>query len=139
MLEEAGFVVNDEPTDWATVATRRASKEPVANGGWNVFFTGWGYVDQSNPMTNVYVAGEGQNGWFGWADSAELRDLRTQFAATSDPAEQKALAEKMQVVAYDLVPFVPLGQASLAQGVASNLEGFIDSPVPFFWNVARNP
>ena len=65
------------------------------------------------------------------ADAAEVA------AATSDPAEKKSLAEKMQAVAYDLVPFVPLGQAALAQGVASDLEGFIDSPVPFFWNVSR--
>jgi peptide/nickel transport system substrate-binding protein len=137
MLEEAGFVVDEQMTDWASVSTRRASKEPVADGGWNVFFTGWGYVDQSNPMTNVYVAGAGIDGWFGWADSAELRALRTKFAETSDPVEQKALADQMQTIAYDLVPFVPLGQASLAQGVASNLEGFIDSPVPFFWNVSR--
>ena len=137
MLEEAGFVVDEQMTDWATVSTRRTSKEPVDKGGWNVFFTGWGFVDQSNPMTNVYVAGQGLNGWYGWADSAELRDLRVKFAATSDFAEQKRLAEDMQRVAYDLVPFVPLGQASIAQGVATNLEGFIDSPVPFFWNVRR--
>ncbi|WP_291409433.1 ABC transporter substrate-binding protein [Devosia sp.] len=137
MLEEAGFVVDEQMTDWATVSTRRTSKEPGDKGGWNVFFTGWGFVDQSNPMTNVYVAGQGLNGWYGWADSAELRDLRVKFAATSDLAEQKRLAEDMQRVAYDLVPFVPLGQASIAQGVATNLEGFIDSPVPFFWNVRR--
>ncbi|MNL72549.1 hypothetical protein D3C87_1978780 [compost metagenome] len=67
MLESAGFVVNDQPTDWATVATRRASKEPIDKGGWNVFFTGWGFVDQSNPMTNVYVSGDCDKGWFGWA------------------------------------------------------------------------
>ena len=137
MLQEAGFNVNEQMTDWASVSTRRASKEPVDKGGWNLFFTGWGFVDQSNPMTNVYVAGEGKNGWFGWADSKELRDLRAKFAETADPKEQKALAEQMQKVAYDLVPLVPLGQAALAQGVASNLEGFIDSPVPFFWNVSR--
>ena len=137
MLEEAGFKVDEQMTDWASVSTRRASKEPVDKGGWNVFFTGWGFVDQSNPMTNVYVAGQGLNGWFGWADSAELRDLRVKFAETTDPGEQKQLAEDMQRVAYDLVPFVPLGQASIAQGVASNLEGFIESPVPFFWNVKR--
>lgn len=139
MLEEAGFTVNEQMTDWASVSTRRASKEPVDKGGWNLFFTGWGFVDQSNPMTNVYVAGQGQNGWFGWADSRELRDLRSKFAEASDEAERKALAEEMQKVAYDLVPMVPLGQASLAQGIAANLEGFIDSPVPFFWNVGRKP
>lgn len=137
MLAEAGFVVNDEPTDWATVATRRASKEPVANGGWNVFFTGWGYIDQINPMTNVYVAGAGQDGWFGWASSDELQQLREDFAVETDPAAQKALADRMQDLTHDLVSFVPLGQNFPSQGIAANLEGFIESPVPFFWNVRR--
>jgi peptide/nickel transport system substrate-binding protein len=137
MLEAAGFVVSDEPTDWATVATRRASKEPVANGGWNVFFTGWGYIDQINPMTNVYVAGAGQDGWFGWAHSEELQMLREAFAVESDFETQKALAERMQVLTHDLVSYVPLGQSFPSQGIATDLEGFLQSPVPFFWNVRR--
>ncbi|GAB5378542.1 MAG: ABC transporter substrate-binding protein [Acuticoccus sp.] len=137
MLEEAGFVVDNQVSDWATVATRRASKEPVANGGWNVFFTGWGYIDQINPMTNVYVAGACENGWFGWACSDELQDLREKFATTSDPAEQKKLAERMQEVTHDLVPYVPMGQIFPSQGLATSLEGYLDSPVPFFWNVSR--
>jgi peptide/nickel transport system substrate-binding protein len=137
MLEEAGFVVNDEPTDWATVATRRASKEPVANGGWNVFFTGWGYIDQINPMTNVYVAGACGDGWFGWACDEELQKLRGEFAVETDPAKQKALTERMQTIAHDIVSFVPLGQSFPSQGIAANLEGFLESPVPFFWNVRR--
>ena len=48
MLEEVGFVVKEQMADWATVGSRRASREPVDKGGWNVFFTGWGFVDQSN-------------------------------------------------------------------------------------------
>lgn len=137
MLEAAGFVVDDQPSDWATVATRRASKAAVAEGGWNLFFTGWGYIDQINPMTNVYVAGAGQDGWFGWADNQELRELRTAFAVTSDPAKQKELAERMQVVTLDLVPYVSVGQLFPSQGLSSDLTGFIESPVPFFWNVER--
>lgn len=137
MLEEAGFVVDDQPTDWATVATRRASKAPVAEGGWNVFFTGWGYIDQINPMTNVYVAGACENGWFGWACSQELQDLRGKFAMAKDDAEKRALAEQMQVLTHDLVSYVPLGQLFPSQGIASNIEGYLESPVPFFWNMKR--
>ncbi len=137
MLEEVGFTVEEQMTDWATVATRRASKEAVADGGWNVFMTGWGFIDQSNPMTNVYVAGACDDGWFGWACSDRLQELRAEFASTSDAEKQKALAEEMQTVANDLVPFVPLGQTFPFQGIATNLEGFIESPVPFFWNVRR--
>lgn len=137
MLEEAGFVVDDEPTDWATVATRRASKAPVAEGGWNVFFAGWGYIDQINPMTNVYVAGACGDGWFGWTCSENMQKLRVQFADETDPAKQKALADQMQKIALDLVTYVPLGQFFPSQGLATNLDGFVESPVPFFWNVQR--
>lgn len=138
MMEEAGFVVDDQPTDWATVATRRASKAPVAEGGWNVFFTGWGYIDQINPMTNVYVAGACGDGWFGWACSEELQKLRADFAVATDDASKMKLAEQMQVLTHDLVSYVPLGQVFPSQGLAANLEGFIESPVPFFWNVKRS-
>lgn len=137
MLEEAGFVVNDQPSDWATVATRRASKEPVENGGWNVFFTGWGFVDQSNPMTNVYVSGDCENAWFGWACSEELQQLRKDFAVASTDEERKALATRMQEITHDLVSYVPVGQAFPSIGLASDLEGYIEGPVPFFWNLHR--
>lgn len=137
MLEEAGFVVNDQPADWATVATRRASKEPVDQGGWNVFITGWGFVDQSNPMTNVYVSGDCENAWFGWACSQELQQLRKDFAVATSDEERKRLATRMQEVTHDLVSYVPMGQAFPSVGIASNLEGYIESPVPFFWNLHR--
>lgn len=137
MLEEAGFVVEAQSSDWATVATRRASKAPVDEGGWNLFFTGWGYIDQINPMTNVYVSGGCEDAWFGWACSEELQRLREEFAVAQSDAEKAALAEEMQVLTHDLVSYVPLGQVFPSQGIATNLEGFLESPVPFFWNVRR--
>ncbi|WP_298987171.1 ABC transporter substrate-binding protein [uncultured Roseibium sp.] len=137
MLEEAGFNVEVQPADWATVATRRASKEPVADGGWNLFFTGWGFVDQSNPMTNVYVSGDCGEAWFGWACSEELQSLRQQFANASSDEERKKLATRMQELAHDLVSYVPVGQAFPSIGIATNLDGYIESPVPFFWNLKR--
>ena len=45
--------------------------------------------------------------------------------------------EQMQTIAHDIVTYVPLGQAFPNQGLAANLDGFIESPVPFFWNVQR--
>jgi len=136
-LEEAGFVVDSRPSDWATVATRRASMAPVAEGGWNLFFTGWGFIDQSNPMTNVYVSGDCENAWFGWACSEELQQLRRDFAIAESEEERRALAERMQDVTHDLVSYVPMGQAFPSVGLASDLTGYIDSPVPFFWNLRR--
>jgi peptide/nickel transport system substrate-binding protein len=43
----------------------------------------------------------------------------------------------MQELTHDLVSYVPLGQSFPSQGIATNLEGFLESPVPFFWNVRR--
>ncbi|TYC60668.1 ABC transporter substrate-binding protein [Rhodobacterales bacterium] len=137
MLKDAGFNVDVQPTDWATVATRRASKESVENGGWNVFFTGWGFVDQSNPMTNVYVSGDCDNAWFGWACSERLQELRKQFAVATSDEEKKKLATEMQEITHDLVSYVPLGQAFPSVGIATDLKGYIDGPVPFFWNLER--
>jgi len=137
MMEQAGFVVNDQASDWATVSTRRASKQPVDKGGWNLFFTGWGFVDQSNPMTNVYVSGACENAWFGWPCSDRLQELREEFALAETEEKRKELAVEMQKITHDLVPFIPLGQAFPSIGIASNLEGYIKGPVPFFWNLRR--
>ena len=62
---------------------------------------------------------------------------REEFAVESDFDKQKALADRMQDLTHDLVSFVPLGQSFPSQGIAANLEGFLESPVPFFWNVHR--
>src|SRR5208282_2002754 len=39
LLKKLGFNVELASSDWGTVVTRRASKKPVAEGGWNVFGT----------------------------------------------------------------------------------------------------
>jgi peptide/nickel transport system substrate-binding protein len=37
LLKKLGFNAEPASSDWGTVVTRRASKKPVAEGGWNVF------------------------------------------------------------------------------------------------------
>ena len=39
MLGRIGLNVDYQALDWGTVGARRASKAPVAQGGWNIFFT----------------------------------------------------------------------------------------------------
>jgi peptide/nickel transport system substrate-binding protein len=50
LLKQVGFNVDMQTMDWATLVTRRTKKDPVDNGGWNLFITFWGGVDNSNPM-----------------------------------------------------------------------------------------
>ena len=38
LLRRLGVTVDLEAMDWGTVLTRRIKKDPVAQGGWSVFF-----------------------------------------------------------------------------------------------------
>ena len=49
LLKKLGFNVELASADWGTVVTRRASKKPVAEGGWNVFGTDFLGAEMLNP------------------------------------------------------------------------------------------
>ncbi len=136
-LKRVGFKVDDQLTDWATVASRRASKAPVTEGGWHIFVTGWSGTDLMNPLTNVFVTGACGDGWFGWACSEDLQKTLAAYASSTDPAEQKKLAEHMQEVAWDIVPFVTLGKINQLSAHRTDTKGWLTAPVPFFWNVEK--
>jgi len=93
LLRQAGFKVDLQAMDWNTVVTRRAKKEPPAQGGWNMFCTAWVAPDIWNPLANPAVGALGEKSWFGWPADAELEKLRDQFARETDDGKKKALAE----------------------------------------------
>src|SRR6202023_3096521 len=41
LLKKLGLNVEVAASDWGTLVTRRASKKPIDEGGWNLFATGW--------------------------------------------------------------------------------------------------
>ena len=66
MLMKSGMNVDYQTMDWGTVVARRAKKEPPEQGGWNIFFTGWGGIDMLNPVGHLSLRGNGLDSWFGW-------------------------------------------------------------------------
>ena len=46
-LQAAGFKVDFQQMDWATLLARRAKKDAPAQGGWNIFLTAWTAGDLS--------------------------------------------------------------------------------------------
>src|SRR3712207_6995633 len=59
-LRRVGFNVKLVAMDWATLGSRRTSREPVANGGWNLFHTWWIGGDGIKSLTGVgFAAGGG--------------------------------------------------------------------------------
>ena len=139
-LREAGFKVDLQATDWQTVVTRRASQKPIKEGGWNMFFTNWVAADVANPIVNASVSGRGKNGgWFGWAESAKIEDLRDKFARASSLDEQKKIVVEFQKEAYDQVLYIPLGQYLNPSAWRKSLTGVLDGPAtPIFWNIDKS-
>lgn len=139
LLKLGGFNVDMQSTDWATLVTRRASKAPVDQGGWNLFVTYWGAENLVNPLTYTPLTGSGDKGYFGWPTVPELENLKLKFMTTSDAAEKKALAEKMQAVALDAGVLAPMGQihgpVPIRKGVVT---GLLKSPgALIYWNIRK--
>ena len=41
----------------------RAKKDPVEQGGWNIFLTAWVGADIMNPLTSAPLGGQGEKGF----------------------------------------------------------------------------
>ncbi len=138
VLKKMGFVVDVHTSDWATVASRRASKASVKEGGWHVFHTGWSGPDMMDPSVNVLVSGGClEKGWYGWPCDEMLANLKEQFSVTTDPDEQKEIARKMNAQAHEIVAFIPMGQFYPVAGYRKNVKGVLQTPVPFFRNIEK--
>jgi peptide/nickel transport system substrate-binding protein len=139
-LRDAGFTVDLQAMDWQTLVGRRANQAPPAEGGWNMFITNWVGADVFNPIVNNMVGGQGpaNGGWFGWAEDAELEDMRLAFARAGSLDEQKELAAKIQTRVYDQGFYAPIGQYFVFTGWSNQLEGVLEGPAPFFWNIRKS-
>jgi peptide/nickel transport system substrate-binding protein len=140
LLRAAGFKVDVQATDWGTVISRRTSKKPVKEGGWNMFFTNWAAADVINPVVNVSIGGRGESGgWFGWSKDDKIEQMRDAFARSSSPEEQKKIAAEIQQEVYNQVIYIPLGQFQQPSAWRKSLSGVLDGPAtPVFWNIDKS-
>lgn len=136
-LREAGFNVDLQSMDWQTLVQRRAQQAAPADGGWNLFFTNWMVPEVSDPLINVMVNGRGDDAWFGWPTDEKIEAMRAEFVATADPAEQKAIAKRIQEHVMDNVNYFMLGEYVIPQARLNSIEGMLPSPVPVFWNLTK--
>lgn len=137
LLGKLGMNVDFVATDWSSVLARRASRNPPDRGGWNIFHTGWVGLDVASPAIHLPLRTHGTAAWAGWPTDEGIESLRTSFLASTDPAEQRRLAMELQARAFASVPFVPLGQLRQPTAFRRSVQGIINAPVPFFWNVAK--
>lgn len=136
VFKQLGLNVQVDTMDWGSVLSRRASPKPPSEGGWNCFNTRLTGLGASNP-TSAQLRGNGRKAWFGWPTDPKLDELREAWFQAPDLAAQKAVAAKMQLEAFESVPYIPLGQWSQPTAYRADLTGFLKSSNPLFWNVRR--
>jgi peptide/nickel transport system substrate-binding protein len=136
-LKKLGLNVDLVSTDWGTVVTRRASKKPPAEGGWNLFETGWVGADLLDPSTNVMLRGNGDKAFFGWPKDDQLEALRAEWLKAQDLEARQAIAAKIQQRAFEVVPYVPTGQFVAKTALRKNVKGYKAAPAVFMWNVEK--
>lgn len=138
-LRKIGMNIDVQAMDWSTLVSRRDVKKPVSQGGWNLFqtwFTGPAFL---NPALHEAIAADGTKAWFGWPSDKEIERLRSEFVREPNAEKRKEIARKIQIRAYEVVTYVPLG--TYFQPVvfrSDRVHGFVKSPVPLFWNVQKS-
>ncbi|GHU03952.1 peptide ABC transporter substrate-binding protein [Alphaproteobacteria bacterium] len=138
LLRQAGFKVDLQSMDWQTLVSRRTRKDPVNQGGWNLFITNWGIPDTMNPLFFAPLTGNGEQGWFGWTTDPELEALKNDFMAEMDVEKRKAIAEGIQIRVIESAVYGPLGEFKPIVARRSNISGLVKGPVPVFWNLKKN-
>lgn len=136
-LRAAGFNVQLQSMDWATVTTRRTSKAPTSAGGWSAFFSTNVLPDIGDPIGYMEIAANGDKAWFGWPNVPAIEAARKQLAVTSDPTAAKAIAEELQHLAIDNVVMIPVGQIEMVTIKSKKLTGQVDAAAPVFWNMTK--
>ncbi|MGH8689988.1 MAG: ABC transporter substrate-binding protein, partial [Burkholderiales bacterium] len=138
LLRQAGFKVDLQAMDWNTVVSRRAKKDPPAQGGWNIFCTAWVAPEIWNPLTNAAIGAAGEKSWFGWPNDAQIEKLRDEFARATEDGKKKALAEAIQARAFEVGTHAPLGEYVNPYAVRKNVTGWVIGPGDHYWNVKKN-
>jgi peptide/nickel transport system substrate-binding protein len=137
LMERAGMKVDMQSMDWQTLVSRRAKREPPAQGGWNLLITSTSGADALDPLTYSFIGATCDKAWFGWPCDAEITKLRDAFTNETDEAKRKEIVEKIQLRAAENPTHAFLGQYNNAMAVRKNISGSVVSPVPVFWNIEK--
>jgi hypothetical protein len=83
---------------------RRASQEPVENGGWSVFITSAASVEYTNPAAHLGLRSDGAAAWVGWPTDRRMEVLRRGFMFAPDGSSRKRIAAEIEQEGFTAVP-----------------------------------
>jgi peptide/nickel transport system substrate-binding protein len=137
LFQSIGLKVNYQTMDWGTVVTRRASQNPIEQGGWGAFVTVMSPLTAANPGSMLPLRGNGRKGWFGWQTDERLEELREAWFDAPDLAAQKAIAEQVQLRYFETVPFLLLCRMQQPTAYRSDIKDMVSASFPVFWGMRR--
>lgn len=139
-MQAVGFRTDVQATDFATMATRRASRKPPQDGGWDIGLTFWNGLGASDPVGNVPMQASCEQAWPGWPCDAAHQALIDAYPYAPTSIARRAILDALQTSAYRIVPYVPFGQWFLPVAYSPRLTGVLSMPgiiVP--WNIRKAP
>jgi peptide/nickel transport system substrate-binding protein len=136
VLQKIGMNVDFQALEWGTVVARRAVKEPVDKGGWNVFYTYLGGFGNISPGPDIAIRGNGTSAWFGWPTNPKMEALRDAWFDAPDLVAQQKICRDMQTLFWEDPPYVPLGMYDLPNAFHNYLQDIRDG-WPQFYGVKR--
>lgn len=137
LLKKLGLNVDLVTTESGTAIRRVNLKAPPDKGGWNVFVTAFASFNMTNPATNRYLSANGAGAPAGWPSDDKLEGLHAAWFQATDADKRHHIAEQIQQRAFEFVPFIPLGQYRARSAYRTYLQGRVDAPIPFLWNIEK--
>jgi peptide/nickel transport system substrate-binding protein len=138
MMRQLGMNTDVVATDWGSVLRRIVNTEPPERGGWNTMCSFTAATSQINPAAHNMIRGNGRQASFGWPTAPELEKLRDEWLFNAaDDAARADIGRRMQLQAFQDVPYIPLGLWYQNTAYRSNLTGVLKG-LPLFWNVRRS-
>lgn len=126
-LEAAGFKVQMNVVDWATLGEQR--NDPSL---WDIYITHSPFLPEP-ALTDLYAP----TSRLGWTNPAK-EEILTAFTTEIDMAKRQELFGQLQQNLLEDVGFLKIGNFAALQGAAKGLEGVTPSPWPAFWNAKAN-
>lgn len=125
-LEMAGFKVELDVVDWATLAQNRDNPDL-----WDIYITHSPFLPE--PTLTSSLSSTSREGWA----NPEKEEILKRFTHESDPEARKAIYAELQRKIYDDVGMIKIGNFSAVQGKSRALSGVTPSPWPAFWNASK--
>ena len=114
-LEDAGFTIDLQVVDWATLVKRRNNPKE-----YDVFTTGTGmFYDPTHPDFLTC-------GWPGWTCDEDILKTQADLARETDPKKRYAIWEQQHRVFYEKVPVARYGDLHGLHAMRSHVKGYND-------------